>query len=122
MKILIFGSVLTDNNWIILIGLIAAVLGIIDFITNHKLIGFIRNTFIIKHKGIIPSKFLKYKNKLEGEVFAIELLSEEILLEKNSKGENSILINRDNVKQALINNSGKKIIINQLVQNSQPRL
>jgi hypothetical protein len=113
---------LADNNWIILIGLLAAVLGIIDFFTNHKIFKFIRNAFIIKNQGIIPSRFLKYKKKIDGEVFAIELLVEDIVIKKNLRGDNSVIINRDNVKHALINNSGKKRLYSQYAQDYQERL
>ncbi len=122
MRTLILLFELANNNWIVLIGLVAAILGIIDFFTNHKIFRYIRNLLLPNIQDVIPAKYLKMKHKFRNEVFAIELLTEDVILEKNQKGLNTIIINRNNVKQALINNAGKKQINNEHVQKNIERL
>lgn len=121
MKSIILSFVLADKNWVIVITLIAAVLAIIDSFTIQVFYSIIRYTLRIKHNGIIPSNFLKYKKKFDGEVFAIELLNEDIVIEKNRIGDNTILINRDSVKHALITNSGKKAMNIKFAQKFQQK-
>ena len=122
MRTLILQFILVNNNWIVLIGLVASILGIIDFFTNHKIFRYLKILFFPNKQDVIPTKYLKKRHKFKNEVFAIELLTEDIIIKKDQKGLNSILINRNNVKQALINNAGKKQINNEYVQKNIERI
>jgi len=126
MNILLAEMTLASQDWIIIISLIASILGIITaidtFTTKYKPFNFIRRAFRIKHNGIVDSKFLKKKRKFDGEVFAIELLQEDIVIKKTPRGETSVSINRNNVKEALVNNAGKEQIINKYAHGNQEHL
>ncbi len=60
-----------------------------------------------KLEGIVPKKALKHSKRLPGEVFAIELLTEDIFLVKD-KGRIKVKIDRRNTSHAVITNEGKK--------------
>lgn len=66
-------------------------------------------------EGIIPRKKLKKCRKLENEVFAIELLTRDIELEKTG-GKINVSIDRRNVQYALITNKGKANLNKEIIE------
>ncbi|MBU0995919.1 MAG: hypothetical protein KJ737_25775 [Proteobacteria bacterium] len=68
------------------------------------------------HKGIIQRYFLYAEHRFTGEVFAIELLTQPIVLEY-SNGRYRIIIDRNNVDCAIISNGAKREICDFYVSN-----
>jgi hypothetical protein len=73
--------------------------------------------------GIIPRKLLDHsKKRLKGEVIAVELLTQNIVLEKNKFKEIEVVINRNDVKYALISTTGKNNLSREFVKNREKKL
>lgn len=69
-----------------------------------------------KLAGIVPRKALHRGMRLPGEVFAIELLTEDIFLVK-AKGRIKVKIDRRNTSHAIITNEGKKNLNKKIIDD-----
>jgi len=73
--------------------------------------------------GIIPINIIQGANhKLPGEVFASELLQENILIKLTPENETQIVINRNNISSVLISNTGKKHLFETYVKPNKIKI
>ncbi|MBU1172093.1 MAG: metallophosphoesterase [Proteobacteria bacterium] len=72
--------------------------------------------------GVVPINRLRNNTKIDGEVFAAELLTQNIVFEKPKDDQINITINRDKVSEAVISTKGKKLLSQTYVLPNMPEL